>query len=234
MNNEIEMIRERLFEAADPEYGSFQAKLMPTVDRERVIGVRTPIVRAFASELAKKGQTDDFLADLPHKYFEEQNLHAFIISLIKDFDSAIAACDRFLPFVDNWATCDQLSPRVFGKKEYSDRLLEKAELWTVSEHTYTIRFGLGILMRYYLDDRFSPAILEKAAAVRSDEYYVNMMIAWLFATALAKQYGSAAVFLEERRLDKWVHNKTIRKAIESYRIPDERKAYLRTLAIKDR
>lgn len=224
-------IREELFSHAESDFALFQAKLMPSIDPCRVIGVRTPILRKMAKNYAKNKQIGIFLADLPHMYFEENNLHAFVISEMRETDRVMCELDAFLPFVDNWATCDQLSPKIFSKMSKSG-LLDAANCFIASGRTYTIRFGLGILMKYFLDEDFTPEILELAASACSDEYYVNMIIAWLFATALAKRYDDAVAYLNERRLPVWVHNKTIRKAIESYRVSDARKEYLRTLTIK--
>lgn len=234
----IETIREELFSHAEGDFALFQAKLMPSVDPRRVIGVRTPILRKMAKEYVKNEQIGKFLADLPHEYFEENNLHAFIISEMRDLDSVMCELDAFLPFIDNWATCDQLSPKIFAKISnggHAEVLLDAAKGYIASGRTYTVRYGLGILMIYFLEYNFynfTPDILELAASACSDEYYVNMMVAWLFATALAKQYDAAVCYIEERRLPVWVHNKTIRKAMESYRVSDVRKEYLRTLSIK--
>ena len=224
------LIGNRLFELQDLKYKDFHSKLMPTVDPETVIGVRTPELRSFARELAKTSDAAEYIKILPHKYYEENNLHAFLLEKIKDYDVLIKALDSFLPFVDNWATCDLMSPPIF--KKHKEELLEKIKEWIKSEHTYTVRFGIKMLMSFYLDDNFKAEYLELVAAVKSEEYYVNMMIAWYFATALAKQYGSAVAYLENRRLDKWVHNKTIQKAVESYRITEEQKEYLRSLRLK--
>lgn len=229
--NIIVTIREELFSHAESDFAHFQAKLMPNVEPCRVIGVRTPTLRKMAKNYAKDKQIGIFLADLPHEYFEENNLHAFIISEMRDPARVMRELDAFLPFADNWATCDQLAPKIFSKMPKSD-LLDVAKGYIASGRTFTVRYGLGILMKYFLDDNFTPEILELAASACSDEYYVNMMIAWLFATALAKRYDDAVVYLSERRLPVWVHNKTIRKAIESYRVSDARKEYLRTLTIK--
>ena len=223
-------ILKRLYALQDIEYQVFQSKLIPTVDPATVIGVRTPALREYAKELSKREDVGVFLAALPHAYFDENQLHAFIISLDKDFGETLAAVDAFLPYVDNWATCDQLSPKVFRK--HRAELLPEIKRWMASEHIYTIRFGVGMLMQHYLDEDFDPAYLEDVAALRSGEYYVNMMIAWYFATALAKRYDATLPYLEQRRLDAWTHNKAIQKAIESYRVTEERKAYLRTLKIK--
>ena len=223
-------ISKRLYALQDTEYQVFQSKLIPTIAPEKVIGVRTPALRQLAKELSKRADIGAFLVALPHAYFDENQLHAFIISLGKDYGETLAAVDTFLPYVDNWATCDQLSPTVFRK--HRAELLPEIKRWISSEHIYTVRFGVGMLMQHYLDESFDPAYLEDVAALRSGEYYVNMMIAWYFATALAKQYDTALPYLEQRRLDVWTHNKAIQKAIESYRVTDEHKAYLRTLKIK--
>ena len=220
----------RLFEIQDLKYRDFSHSLMPTVDKEKVIGVRTPALRKLAKELSKDERSKNFMSSLPHVYYEENNLHAFMIEQIKDFDTAILETDRFLPYVDNWATCDCMSPKAFKKD--LDRLLTKIDQWLSSSHTYTVRYGICTLMRYYLDDRFSPDLLKKVAEIRSDEYYVKMMIAWYFATALAKQYDATLPYISEKKLDKWTHNKAIQKAIESYRVTDEHKAHLKTLKIK--
>ena len=226
----IEKIQQELFSLQDVAYGDFQAKLMPTVSRETVIGVRTPALRKYAKALAKEKDIAEFLQDLPHKYFEENQLHAFLISEIKDFERCLEEVERFLPYVDNWATCDIMSIKIF--RNHLDILPEQLDIWLNSTHTYTIRFAIKMYMTYYLDENFDLSFMTKISKLRSDEYYVNMMIAWYFATALAKQYDSAIKFLEEKKLSGWVHNTTIQKAIESYRITDEQKTYLRTLKCK--
>ena len=218
-----------LFRLQDKTYGAFQAKLIPTVDPARIIGVRTPELRAFAKDLYKAGDTAPFLGALPHRYFEEDQLHAFVISLEKDFDKCAAAVEAFLPFIDNWATCDQLSPKAFKKEP--ERLLPYIRAWIGSDRVYTVRFAIGMLMQHFLDGRFDPVYTDMVAAVRSEEYYINMMIAWYFATALAKQYDAVLPYLEQRRLDSWTHNKAIQKSVESYRITPEQKAYLKTLKV---
>ena len=225
-----EDIQQELFALQDLSYRDFHAKLMPTVDKARVIGVRTPKLRAFAKEFGKTEEAKEFLKVLPHQYYEENNLHGLLIEQIKDYPTLIRELNRFLPCIDNWATCDLLTVRVV--KKHLDTFTEEVERWLASDHTYTIRFGIGMLMRYYLEEHFSLEYPEKVAKIRSEEYYVNMMRAWYFATALAKQYEAIFPFLEEKRLDAWTHNKTIQKAIESYRITQEQKAYLRTLRIK--
>lgn len=223
-------IQQELFALQDLSYRDFHAKLMPTVDKARVIGVRTPKLRAFAKEFGKTEEAKEFLKVLPHQYYEENNLHGLLIEQIKDYPTLIRELNRFLPCIDNWATCDLLTVRVV--KKHLDTFTEEVERWLASDHTYTIRFGIGMLMRYYLEEHFSLEYPEKVAKIRSEEYYVNMMRAWYFATALAKQYEAIFPFLAEKRLDAWTHNKTIQKAIESYRITQEQKAYLRTLRIK--
>lgn len=224
-----EKIIEELLEQQDKEYRDFQRKLIPTVAPDRIIGVRTPVLRKMAKEMARQEDTKDFLETLPHHYFEENQLHALILSEEKNFESCIAGTEPFLPYVDNWATCDQMMPKVF--KKHTDELLFYIQKWIASDHTYTIRFAIGMLMRFYLDEKFESEYLKMVAAVKSGEYYVRMMVAWYFATALAKQYDAAVMFLEEKRLEPWTHNKTIQKSVESYRIDDEKKAYLRSLKV---
>jgi 3-methyladenine DNA glycosylase AlkD len=223
-------IQHRLFELQDLKYKEFQCKLMPTINPEIVIGVRTPDLRKLAKAFSKTPEASEFLKILPHRYYEENNLHGFLIETIKDFDAVVALVDAFLPYIDNWATCDLMSPKVF--KKHLPELYEKIKVWLESDQTYTVRFGIEMLMSFYLDENFKPEMLELVADVRSDEYYINMMIAWYFATALAKQYDAALPYIQEQRLEKWTHNKAIQKAIESYRISDEAKAYLRTLKVK--
>ncbi len=223
-------ILKTLFALQDLKYRDFQAKLMPTVDPETVIGVRTPELRRLAKEYAKTPESREFLKLLPHRYYEENNLHGFLLETVKDYGQAMEYVENFLPYINNWATCDMVCPKVFGK--HRPELLEKIRVWIASGETYTVRFGLGMLMRFYLDEAFRPEYLELAASLRSEEYYVNMMTAWYFATALAKQYGAALPYLQERRLDPWTHNKTIQKALESRRISEEQKTCLRALRIK--
>ena len=220
-------IRQKLLEMQDPDYREFLIKLIPSVIPDRVIGIRTPELRKLAKEILKREDLSDFLNDLPHTFFEENQLHAFVISGMKDYDACMSALERFLPYVDNWATCDQMSHKVF--KKHKSELMEHIRCWIASDECYTVRFGIGMLMEHFLDDDFVPAYSEMAAAVVSEEYYVRMMIAWYFATALAKQYDAVIPYIEENRLDSWTHNKTIRKAIESYRIDPDKKAYLRSL-----
>ena len=223
----IEKIRQQLFELQDKKYGEFQAKLMPTIARETVIGVRTPALRKYAKELAKEKDVSEFLQDLPHQYFEENQLHAFIICEQKNYEECIKELNFFLPYVDNWATCDQMSPKVFRK--HHGELLEQIKIWMDSDKTYTIRYGIGMLMAHFLEEDFEITYVEMVADIRSEEYYVNMMIAWYFATALAKQYEAVVPFIEKRRLDNWTHRKAIQKAVESYRITKEQKEYLKGL-----
>lgn len=230
MENIETEVEKRLFDLQDLKYRDFQAKLVPTVDAKTIIGVRTPDLRNFAKEFIKNPESDNFLEILPHKYYEENNLHGFIIEKQKDYGKVIELLNNFLPYVDNWATCDVISPKVF--KKHLPELLSQIKIWLKSEKTYTIRFGIEMLMSFYLDDKFKPEYLKLVADVKSDEYYVNMMIAWFFATALAKQYDATLPYIEGHRLDKWVNNKSIQKAIESYRITDEQKAILRTMKIK--
>jgi len=220
-------IQEKLFLMQDTKYRDFNAKLIPNIDKEKMIGIRTPELRKFAKELAKSEEVSIFLKTLPHQYFEENQLHAFLISEMKDYDTVITELAKFLPYVDNWGTCDQLSPKVF--KNNPDKLIEEVRKWIHSDKTYTIRFGIGMLMRWYLDEHFKSEYLDLVAEIQSEEYYVNMMRAWYFATALAKQYDDTIRIIEENRLDAWTHNKTIQKARESYRISDGQKEHLKTL-----
>ena len=226
----LEEIRKQLFEFQDVKYKDFQKNLIPTVDPERIIGVRTPELRKYAKQLVKENKTDEFLSDLPHKYFDENQLHAFILSELKDYEKCVEEVCRFLPYVDNWATCDQMSPNVF--KKHRTELMEYIKQWLESDKTYTVRFAIGMLMQHYLDDEFDIGYAEMVQEVKSEEYYINMMIAWYFATALAKQYDNILPILEQNRLDVWTHNKVIQKAVESYRIMPEQKAYLKSLKRK--
>ena len=222
-------IREQLFRLQDTKYRDFQSKLIPTVDPETIIGVRTPALRKLAKQLASAEDIDVFLNALPHAYFDENQLHAFVISEMKDYAQCLEAVDLFLPTIDNWATCDQMSPKVFRK--HRQELLGSIRQWIASEETYPVRFAVGMLMEHFLDDAFDGAYPEMVAEIRSEEYYVRMMAAWYFATALAKQYDAVLPYLEQRRLDPWTHNKTIQKAIESYRIAPEQKEILRKLKV---
>ena len=221
-------LQQHLFGMRDAAYATFIAKLTPGFPLGHFIGVRVPLLRTIARSFAKEeAASQRFLSHLPHSYYEEDMLHGMLISLVKDYDRCLDLTDRFLPYVDNWAVCDTLSPKVFAK--HKAQLLENILRWSSSSHTYTCRFGLRMLMTHFLDDSFSADFLEIPAAIRSEEYYVKMMVAWFFATALAKQWEATLPYLENRQLDPWTHRKTIQKAIESYRIPPERKDYLRTL-----
>lgn len=211
----------------DPAYRDFQSNLMPGIDKVTIIGIRTPQLRRFAKQLAQTAEAEQFLHRLPHQYYEENNLHMMLVAQIKDYESCLAEVERFLPYVDNWATCDLPAPKCFAK--HKQELFPRIKEWIASEETYTIRYGIDLLMALYLDEDFRPEYLELAASVASEEYYVKMVIAWYFATALAKQWDAAIPYIEQRRLPDWVHRKTIRKAIESYRITKEQKDYLRTL-----
>jgi len=200
---------------------------MPSVDPDTVIGVRTPILRKYAKKIANDPKISDFLNDLPHKYYEENNLHAFLIEQITDEKELVSRLDAFIPFVDNWATCDSMKPKAFKKTPYV--ALDIAYRYMASEHEYTVRFGIGILMNYFLDDNFDPKFLDDVSNLRSDKYYINMMIAWYFATALTKRYEESVKYIENRRLDTWVHNKTISKACDSFKIEKAKKEYLKGL-----
>ena len=216
---------------ADEGYRAFQAKLIPNIDAATIVGVRTPELRKFAKGLARREDAGEFLAALPHGAFEENQLHSFVIAQERDFGKLVGEIERFLPFADNWATCDLLSPKAFRK--HPPELRKQIRRWVEDAHTYTVRFGLGMLMSFYLDKGFQMEDLDLAAGVRREEYYVKMMAAWYFATALAKQYDAALPYLRQRRLDRWTHNKTIQKAVESYRITPEQKDELRSLRWKD-
>ena len=229
MDVKIEEIRKRLFKLQDKKYRDFQCRLIPTLESATIIGVRTPELRRYAKELVKQKEMQNFLHFLPHQYFEENQLHAFIISEIKDNKQCLEELNRFLPFVDNWATCDQLSPKVFKKNR--SELIDQIKQWVCSDKTYMVRFGIGMLLEHFLDDDFDPIYLEMVSNISSEEYYIHMMIAWYFATALAKQYTKALPYIEEQRLDIWTHNKTIQKAVESRRITLEQKEYLKCLKI---
>ena len=222
-------ITQRLLSLADEAYRQFQIPLMPTVAPERVIGVRTPVLRELAKELAGTPEAEMFLRELPHTYYEENNLHAFLVEHIKDYDTCMVAIDAFLPYVDNWSTCDGWSPKVL--KKHPKALLDKIREWITSDHPFTVRYGIGMLQRYFLDDLFKPEYVEWVATVDREEYYVKMMVAWYFATALAKQYEAALPYIREYRLSEWIHNKAIQKATESFRVSAEHKADLRAYKI---
>ena len=225
-----EEIRERLFSLRDEEYRDFNSKLIPTVAKDSVIGVRTPGMRKLAKEYAARPDIESFLKDLPHKYYDENNLHGFIISLGKNYYEVIENVEQLLPYIDNWATCDMMSPKAFGKNK--DKLIKSIESWLMSKHEYTVRFGIVMLMTHYLGDDYKDIYSQMVSNVRRDEYYIKMAQAWYFATALTKNYEKAVPYIEERMLDKWTHNKAIQKACESFRVRDEQKAYLKTLNLK--
>lgn len=222
--DELQTIRDFLFSHQDTAYRDFQAPLIPSVRKESVIGVRTPVLRAYAKELVKDEKMAAFLEQLPHVYFEENQLHGFVISLTKDFDRCLSQVEAFLPFVDNWATCDQLSPKVFAK--HTQSLLPEIDQWLASGRVYTVRFGIACLMRYFLDEHFDRTYLEKVCSVLLDDYYVRMMQAWYFATALAKQWDATVPFIKGHRLEPWTEKKAVQKARESFRVSDEHKAEL--------
>lgn len=222
-------MKEELLELQDISYADFQAKLTPNIPRDLFIGVRVPELRKLAKKVAEEPETSKFLRELPHKYYDENMLHGFIISEIKDYDACIEAVDIFLPYVDNWAVCDIMSPKIFKKNKTA--LLEKIKEWSASEKTYTCRFGIEMLMSHFLDDDFKPEYLEIPLSVNSEDYYVKMMIAWFFATALAKQWDATIKHMEDQRLDPWTHNKAIQKARESRRITLKEKEYLKSLKV---
>lgn len=223
-------IQKKLFSMQDEQYRKFHSKLMPTVPFNKVIGVRTPLVRSFAKEISGTEQAKEFMSVLPHEYYEENNLHAFLICRMKDFDTALSETEKFVPYIDNWATSDMFVPAVFRKN--TDKLYPYILEWIAADKPYTVRYGIGLLLNMFLDGNFKTEHLETVCNVKSEEYYVNMMRAWYFATALAKQYEFAVPYIENKHLDVWTHNKAIHKSIESYRITDEQKKYLRTLKIR--
>lgn len=223
------ILQDKLFTMQDKQYAAFHANLIPGISKDRFIGIRVPELRKFAKEYAKEKEAVEFLNQLPHKYYDENMLHGLLISQIKNYEECIHLTDTFLPYVDNWAVCDILSPKVFAQNK--EKLLAKIMIWCKSSHTYTCRFGIKMLMSHYLDKDFKKEFLEIPTTVKNDAYYVKMMVAWFFATALAKQWESTIPYIEQKRLVSWTHNKSIQKAIESYRITSEQKAYLRTLKI---
>lgn len=222
-------IQEKLLALQDEKYREFHSKLIPTIPPETIIGIRMPVLRKLAKEYAKDPESEEFLKQLPHTYYDENILHVLLVAEMKDYDVCVEEVERFLPYVDNWAVCDGFSPKVFRKNR--DKLIEKVKEWSASELPYTCRFGMGMLMTHFLDEDFQPEYLEIPAAVHSEEYYVNMMVAWFYATALAKQWDATIGYIEKHRLDPWTHNKTIQKARESYRITPEQKEYLKTLKV---
>lgn len=226
------MITQGLMNLKDENYRAFHAKLIPEIPYETIIGVRTPVLRSYAKEVAKQPEAEAFLQKLPHTYYEENNLHGALLSLLyrKDIEEFLEQLECFLPFVDNWATCDMLSPKIF--KKYLPRVYEKVKEWLKSDHTYTVRFGIVTLLGYYLDDAFEPEMLDLIASVKSEEYYVKMAVAWYFSIALIKQYDATIPYIENQVLEPWTHNKSVQKAIESRRIAPETKQYLRSLKVK--
>ena len=227
----VDDIRTGLFARQDTGYRDFHSRLVPELDKDTLIGVRTPALRSYAKELSKTDMSG-FLADLPHRYYEENCLHAFLIEQIRDFDACMAETERFLPYIDNWATCDMFAPKVFRK--HPEEMFAACRRWLMSGHTYTVRYAPDVLMKQFMDEKFTPEVLDLAAGSCCQEYYVNMAVAWLFAEALAKQYDATLPYLAEHRLSPWVHNKAIQKAVESRKIPPETKAYLKTLKRKEK
>ena len=221
----MEEIQKHLFELQDMAYRDFHSRLMPDIDKETVIGIRVPVLRKYAKSIAGTELAEKFIKELPHRYYEENNLHMMLITGIKDYEKCLSEIERFLPYIDNWATCDFPAPKCF--ENHKEDLLPVIKRWIASSETYTIRYGIGMLMRLYLDEDFDPEYVRIVAEVKSDEYYVNMMIAWYMATALAKQWDAVIPYIEEHRMSDWVHRKTIQKAVESYRIADEQKKYLK-------
>lgn len=221
----MEEIQKQLFELQDMAYRDFHSRLMPDIDKETVIGIRVPVLRKYAKSIAGTELAEKFIKELPHCYYEENNLHMMLITGIKDYARCLTAIERFLPYIDNWATCDFPAPKCF--EDHKEELLPVIKRWIVSSETYTIRYGIGMLMRLYLDEDFDPEYVRLVVGVKSDEYYVNMMIAWYMATALAKQWDAVIPYIEEHCMSDWVHRKTIQKAVESYRITDEQKKYLK-------
>lgn len=224
----MKIIKEKLFEFRDKNYAEFQAKLIPTIEKKKIIGVRTPKLKKMAKEIICEILDEKFLKELPHNYFDENQLHIFILNEIKDFNECIKKVNEFLPYIDNWATCDQLSPKCF--KKYKKELLKNINRWIKSKKAYTIRFAIKMLMNHFLDENFDKKYLKIVSEVKcnsDDKYYVDMMKAWFFATALAKQYEETILYIKNKKLDVWTHNKTIEKAIESYRISNTHKKELK-------
>ena len=221
----MEEIQRHLFELQDMAYRDFHSRLMPDIDKETVIGIRVPMLRKYAKSIAGTELSEKFIKELPHRYYEENNLHMMLITGIKDYEKCLSEIERFLPYIDNWATCDFPAPKCF--EDHKEELLPVIKRWITSSETYTIRYGIGMLMRLYLDEDFDPEYVRLVVGVKSDEYYVNMMIAWYMATALAKQWDVVIPYIEDHCMSDWVHRKTIQKAVESYRITDEQKKYLK-------
>lgn len=219
-------VQKQLFTMQDLKYRDFHSKLIPDMDKEKIIGIRTPQLRKFAKEFAKTEEAKAFLRELPHTYYEEDNLHLMLVGQNRDYETCVEQVEQFLPYIDNWATCDLPIPKCFAA--HTEELLPRIRQWMSSSHTYTVRYGIGLLMRLYLQEDFSPEYPAMVAQVKSEEYYINMMIAWYFATALCYQWDSCIGYIEEHRLSDWVHHKTIQKAVESYRITPEQKNYLKT------
>lgn len=222
----MNQILDKLFSLQDKQYASFQLKLIPGIKEDSVIGVRIPLLRYFAKQLVKDPAHEEFLKTLPHSYYDENILHGLLVSQIKDFDICIACIESFLPYIDNWAVCDTISPKIFGRNR--EQLLHYIYKWIESKHVYTCRFGLRMLMNHFLDEDFRPEYLQVAASVRGEDYYIKMMVAWFFATALAKQWEATIPFIEQNKLENWIHLKTIQKACESFRITPAQKQYLKT------
>ncbi|MBR5383670.1 MAG: DNA alkylation repair protein [Clostridia bacterium] len=220
-------VYERLAACSDEEYRDFQSRSVPNIPKETILGVRTPDMRKIAKEINGTEEAKAFLKQLPHQYYEENLVHFFLIAMIRDFDECAKAVETFLPYVDCWPVCDQSSPKVFAKNH--QKLLPLIRKWIGSEHVYTARFGIRMLMNEFLGEDFKPEYLEWVAAVKGEDYYIKMMVAWYFATALAKKYDESVVYIEQRRLEPWTHKKAIQKAIESFRVSDEHKEYLKSL-----
>ena len=220
-------VYERLAVCGSEKHRDFQSKLVPNIPKETILGVKTPEMRKIAKEIKGTKEAEEFLAELPHKYYEENLVHFFLIAMIGDFDECVKAVETFLPYVDCWSVCDQSSPKVFAKNH--EKLLPFIKKWIGSEHIYTARFGIRMLMNEFLGEDFKPEYLEWVAEVRGEDHYIKMMVAWYFATALAKRYDESIVYIENRRLEPWTHKKAIQKAIESFRVSDEHKEYLKTL-----
>lgn len=226
MSEKLTRLQQQLFVLQDEEYRDFHSKLMPNIPKEDVIGIRVPVLRKFAKEFAKSDEKEKFLKELPHRYYEENNLHMMLLVEMKDYDGCMQEMERFLPYINNWATCDFPAPKCFEK--HKKDVLEHIKIWIKSSQTYTVRYAIGMLMRLFLEDDFSAEYPQMVAEVSSEEYYINMMIAWYFATALAKQWDAVIPYIEQRKLSQWVHRKTIQKAVESYRITPGQKEYLKS------
>ena len=228
----INKIKNDLLLMQDKTYKDFHSKLMPTINPNSIIGIRVPVLRDYAKKLFKENSIESlnpFLKNLPHEFYEENNIHAFLIEKINNFDECIFYLEEFLPYIDNWATCDMLNPKIF--KTNCEKLLEKIYQWINSDSVYTVRFGIGMLMRFFLDEKFETKYLDLVSSINSEEYYINMMRAWFFATALAKQYEQTLPYIKNYSLDKWTHNKTIQKANESFRITKDQKEELKKYSV---